>query len=276
MKAEGVISARRGTLRRILWSEVVYRLYMLIVLSFVFLPIVVTIRYAFSTSRYFIWPPTGVTMHWFQEALGNPLLIEAFKNSIVIALVTMVLSTILGTASAFGLVRLAFRGRNALNVLFLLPIVTYGIIAAVSLLIFFNAVNFEAGVVATILGHTTFLFPFVVVVVSARLINFDRSLEEAAMDLGARPGRTFFNVTLPLISPAIIAGGLFVFTLSFDDFILSFFLIGSNNTMPTYIFGLIRYFMTPAVNAAATLVVGASMVLAVLIGIFFGDIQEVY
>ena len=96
------------------------------------------------------------------------------------------------------------------------------------------------------------------------------------MDLGARPVRTFFDVTLPLIAPAVIAGALFVFTLSFDDFILSFFLIGNTNTMPTYIFGLIRYFMTPAVNAAATLVIGISMVLAILFGLFFGDIKEIY
>lgn len=276
MAAQDAMPRRRFRLRRIRWSEVIYRLYILMVLGFVFMPILVTIRYAFSTSRYFVWPPAGFTLDWFREALGNPLLIEAFKNSIVISLATMLASTILGTISAFGMARLAFKGKRAINVLFLLPIVTYGIIAAVSLLIFFSAIDFEPGVVATIMGHTTFLFPFVVVVVGARLVNFDVSLEEAAMDLGARPVRTFFDVTLPLISPAIIAGALFVFTLSFDDFILSFFLIGNTNTMPTYIFGLIRYFMTPAVNAAATLVIGVSMVLAIFIGVFFGDIQEVY
>jgi spermidine/putrescine transport system permease protein len=276
MAVRDLTPTRRFRLSRIRWPEVIYRLYILAVLGFVFLPIVVTIRYAFGTSRYFVWPPTGFTLVWFDEALGNPLLLEAFKNSLIIAFSTMVLATALGTVSAFGMARVAFKGKQAINGLFLLPIVTYGIIAAVSLLIFFNAINFEPGVVATILGHTTFLFPFVLVVVSARLVNFDVSLEEAAMDLGARPVRTFFDVTLPLISPAIIAGALFVFTLSFDDFILSFFLIGNTNTMPTYIYGLIRYFMTPAVNAAATMVIGISMILAIFIGLFFGDIQEIY
>jgi spermidine/putrescine transport system permease protein len=276
MAVRDLTPTRRFRLSRIRWPEVIYRLYILAVLGFVFLPIVVTIRYAFGTSRYFVWPPTGFTLVWFDEALGNPLLLEAFKNSLIIAFSTMVLATALGTVSAFGMARVAFKGKQAINGLFLLPIVTYGIIAAVSLLIFFNAINFKPGVVATILGHTTFLFPFVLVVVSARLVNFDVSLEEAAMDLGARPVRTFFDVTLPLISPAIIAGALFVFTLSFDDFILSFFLIGNTNTMPTYIYGLIRYFMTPAVNAAATMVIGISMILAIFIGLFFGDIQEIY
>jgi spermidine/putrescine transport system permease protein len=276
MAVRDLTPTRRFRLSRIRWPEVIYRLYILAVLGFVFLPIVVTIRYAFGTSRYFVWPPTGFTLVWFDEALGNPLLLEAFKNSLIIAFSTMVLATALGTVSAFGMARVAFKGKQAINGLFLLPIVTYGIIAAVSLLIFFNAINFEPGVVATILGHTTFLFPFVLVVVSARLVNFDVSLEEAAMDLGARPVRTFFDVTLPLISPAIIAGALFVFTLSFDDFILSFFLIGNTNTMPTYNYGLIRYVMNPAVNAAATMVIGISMILAIFIGLFFGDIQEIY
>jgi spermidine/putrescine transport system permease protein len=258
------------------WQDTIYRLYIILVLAFVFLPIIVTIRYAFNTSRYFVWPPTGFTLDWFEKALNNALLMEAFRNSIIIALATTAISTVLGTITAFALARFAFKGKGPMNILVLLPIVTYGIIAAVSLLIFFNTIDFETGLEATILGHTTFLFPFVVVVVTARLLNFDVALEEAAMDLGAGPIRTFFDVTLPLITPAIIAGGLFVFTLSFDDFILSFFLVGNTNTMPTYIFGLIRYFMTPEVNAAATFVIGISMVLAVLIGIFFGDIKEIY
>jgi spermidine/putrescine transport system permease protein len=146
----------------------------------------------------------------------------------------------------------------------------------VSLLIFFVSLGMESGVLTTILGHTTYLFPFVVVLLSARLLNFDLALEEAAMDLGASPLRTFVDVTLPLVAPAIVAGALFVFTLSFTDFILSFFLIGNSNTLPTYIFSMIRYFMTPEVNAIATIVIAISMVPAILIGLMFGDIKEIY
>lgn len=276
MALNETLRPRQVRWRSLNWSEIIYRLYIAMVLIFIFLPIVVTIRYAFGTARYFVWPPTGFTLDWFDKAFHNSLLIEAFQNSIVIALATTALATVLGTITAFALARIAFKGKNAMGVLVLLPIVTYGIVAAISLLIFFNSIDFERGLWTTIFGHTTFLFPFVVVVVGARLANFDVSLEEASMDLGARPVRTFFDITLPLITPAIIAGALFVFTLSFDDFILSFFLIGNTNTIPTYIFGLIRYFMTPEVNAAATMVIGISMILAILIGAFFGDIKEIY
>jgi ABC-type spermidine/putrescine transport system permease subunit II len=116
----------------------------------------------------------------------------------------------------------------------------------------------------------------VVVVLTGRLLNFDAALEEAAMDLGARPARIFVDITLPLVMPAIVAGALFVFTLSFDDFVLSFFLIGNSNTLPTYIYAMIRYVMTPEVNAVATIVIGISLLFAVLIGVFFGDIREIY
>jgi spermidine/putrescine transport system permease protein len=257
-------------------SDRVYQAYVLLVLVFIFLPIVVVVRYAFNPSRYFTWPPEGLTTEWFGLALSNVPLMEAFTNSIVIALATTAISTVLGTLTAFGLVRYRQAGKRALNGLVLVPIVTYGIIAAVSLLIFFQYLEVRTGLATTVVGHTTYLFSFVVVVVTARLLNFDTSLEEAAMDLGARPARTFLDVTLPLVMPAVIAGALFVFTLSFDDFILSFFLIGNTNTLPTYIFGMIRYFMTPEVNAIATLVIGISMIFAVLIGLFFGDIKEIY
>jgi spermidine/putrescine transport system permease protein len=270
------LPAPSGVRRVLDWTDLVHKLYVAAVLAFIFAPIAVVVRYAFNPSQFFVWPPAGFTLGWFDKALNNPPLLEAFWNSVVIALATTGLSTALGTLTAFGIVRYLRTGRRALNALILLPIVTYGIIAAVSLLIFFNSLNLEAGVGTTILGHTTYLFSFVVVVLTARLLNFDVSLEEAAMDLGARPARTFVDITLPLVMPAIVAGALFVFTLSFDDFILSFFLIGSSNTLPTYIFAMIRYFMTPEVNAIATIVILISMMFAVLIGLFFGDIKEVY
>jgi spermidine/putrescine transport system permease protein len=262
--------------RRFKGLDLTYQLYVLAVLAFIFAPIVVIVRYAFNATQYFTWPPIGFSLRWFEQALNNALLIEAFSNSMIIALATTALSTGLGTLSAFGIVRYLRSGRRVVNALILLPIVTYGVIGAVSLLIFFSSLEIEPGVGTTILGHTTYLFSFVVVVLTARLLNFDVALEEAAMDLGARPARTFVDITLPLVTPAILAGALFVFTLSFDDFILSFFLIGNSNTLPTYIYGLIRYFMTPEVNAIASIVIGISMIFAVLIGVFFGDIKEIY
>jgi len=261
---------------RALWLNRLYSLYVLAVLAFIFTPIAVVVRYAFNPSQYFIWPPVGLTTIWFEQALQNALLLDAFRNSLVIAVATTAISTVLGTLTAFGIVRFLRRGKQAVNALILLPIVTYGIIAAVSLLLFFNLLNIEQGIVTAIIGHTTYLFSFMVVILTARLLNFDLALEEAAMDLGARPARTFFDITLPLIMPAAVAGALFVFTLSFDDFILSFFLLGSKNTLPTYIFAQIRYFLTPEVNAVATIVIGISMIFAVLIGLFFGDIKEIY
>jgi spermidine/putrescine transport system permease protein len=257
-------------------SNRLFTLYVVLVLLFIFTPIVVVIRYAFNPSEYFTWPPSGYTLDWFEKALSNKLLVDAFRDSVIIAVATTAISTVLGISTAFGIVRFLRIGKRALNALVLLPIITYGIIASVSLLLFFNMLDVEPGVVTTIIGHTTYLFSFIVLIVAARLLNFDLALEEASMDLGAHPARTFFDITLPLITPAVVAGALFVFTLSFDDFILSYFLIGNHNTLPTYIFAQIRYFLTPEVNAVATIVIGISMIFAVLIGFFFGDIEEVY
>ena len=193
MAVNETLRPRQARWRWLNWSEIIYRLYIIMVLIFIFLPIVVTIRYAFGTARYFVWPPTGFTLDWFDKAFHNPLLIEAFKNSIVIALATTALSTVLGTITAFALARVAFKGKDAMKVLVLLPIVTYGIVGAISLLIFFNFIDFERGLLTAIFGHTTFLFPFVVVVVGARLANFDVSLEEASMDLGGQTGQDVFR-----------------------------------------------------------------------------------
>jgi spermidine/putrescine transport system permease protein len=276
-EARKVVNSRQG-IRHYMpaLNDLAHKLYVGCFLLFIFAPIVVTVLYAFNSSRYFVWPIQGFSLEWFRQAWHNRLLIEAFTNSVIIALATTALCTAIGTLMSFGLVRFRFRGRGFLNILVLLPVVTYGIVSSISLLLFFDMVHFQRGIGATILGHTTFLFPFAVIIINGRLANFDTSLEEAAMDLGARPVRVFFDITLPLIMPAIVAGALLVFTLSFDDFILSFFLIGNTNTLPVYIFGLIRYFMTPAVNAAATALIGVTMIFVVLISFFFKEIRTIW
>ena len=262
---------KSGRLERLLsgWDERLLRLYVIIYLIYIILPLAILVLYAFNTSKYLIWPLKGLTLHWFYDAFSDDLLLEAIKNSVLIASVTTLFSTVIGTMLAYGLVRYTFRGKYLLEILNILAIITYGIVCAVSVLLWFRTLGISGGIWPTIVGHTTFIMPFAVLVVRDRLLNFDLELEEASMDMGANRLRTFFKVTLPLIVPAMLASALFCFTISLGEFLLAFFLIGHEMTLPVYIFGKMRFSFTPAVNAAAAMIVAFPTLAVALAAIFF-------
>jgi spermidine/putrescine transport system permease protein len=230
---------------------------------FLYLPLVVVVAYSFNDSKLNAeW--VGFTLHWYRELLHNEVMLEAAANSLLIALSASVLSTLLGTMAGFALYRYKLR---LLPVLVLAPVAIPEILMGVSLLLFFVLLNFTLGLTSIILSHVAFCISFVAIVVRSRLAGSDESLTEAARDLGATPWRAFLLVTLPLIAPGIIAGALMAFTLSIDDFVITFFTAGVGaSTLPLQIYSMIKVAVTPEVNAVSTLLMLLTLILIIIAG----------
>jgi putrescine transport system permease protein len=225
--------------------------------AFLYLPILILIAYSFNASRLVtVWG--GFSTRWYGSLLRNEALIDAAWVTLRIALVSATLATILGTLAAMALTRYGrFRGRALFTGMVYAPMVMPEVITGLSLLLLFVAVGLDRGFWTVTLAHTTFAMCFVTVVVQSRLVTFDRSLEEAAMDLGATPLRTFLSVTLPLIAPAVLAGFLLAFTLSLDDLVIASFTSGPGaTTLPMRIYSQVRLGVTPEINAASTILIG--------------------
>lgn len=237
----------------------------LLVYSFLYLPLAVLILYAFNRENINSWPPPGLSLRWFAVLAQDSAPREAFANSLLIALVSTLIAIILGTAAAFALDRHRFPGRSAANFAITLPILLPGIVTGIAMVTFFSAAGITLSLITVIAGHATFCIVLVMNNVLARLRRSTRSLEEASMDLGAGPWMTFWRVTFPNIRPAIIAGALLAFTLSFDEIVVTFFLIGPQNTLPLWILGRIRLGQElPEINAAAVVVIAISVPLVLL------------
>jgi len=244
-----------------------------VVLTFLFLyaPIIVLIIFSFNDSRQQqVW--VGFTLDWYRQMLQDDRIAEAAKNSLLIATISTIVSTIIGTMTALALDRYRFRLKTAVESALYLPIIVPEIVMAISLLVFFNQVfrwldelvglTLKFGLGTITIAHIAFSFPFVAVVVRARLADFDRTLEQAAQDLGANEWQVFRHITLPLLMPGIIAGALLAFTLSIDDFVITFFNAGIGaTTLPLEIYGRIRRTITPEVNAISAVLLLASITL---------------
>ena len=227
---------------------------------FLFFPIVLLIMLSFNKNRYGTFPITGWTLHWFTSIADSPDLQTAIKTSLRVAFEVTLISTVVGTAAAFSLVRSRLPFRGAFRIAFTLPIMIPGVLIGVSLLTFLRQeLGIPLSIETVIIGQSVYTTPFVLLIVAARLEGFDRSLERAASDLGANPLRTFRYVVLPLIAPAVLAGALFAFTLSLDEFVITFFIIGPEVTLPIYIYTQIKFGITPAINAVATLLIVTSL-----------------
>jgi spermidine/putrescine transport system permease protein len=232
-----------------------------IVYLFLFTPIIILILFSFNSSEFgFSWE--GFTLDWYPVLFDNRRLLEAVSVTLRLAAVTVVGATILGTVFGLALARLKFRGRGPTETLLLLPMVTPEIIMGLSLLIFFFAVLGARGSFGQlVLAHITFCISYVAIIVRARAVNMDPHLEEAARDLGASAVGAFRFVTLPLIAPAIWAGALLAFALSFDDYVVTTFNAGvGSSTLPLFIYGKIRFGITPEINAISTIIVAVTAV----------------
>ncbi|HCQ88598.1 MULTISPECIES: extracellular solute-binding protein [unclassified Clostridium] len=239
------------------------KIYAALVYGFLYLPILVLIVFSFNKSKLnATW--SGFTLDWYKSLLNNAQILEALKNSLIIAFVSTFFAVVIGTLAAIGMYRYKFKGKKVMEGLLYIPVVIPEIVMGISMLAFFSLLNLEAGLLTLILAHITFCIAYVIIVVRARLDGFDIALEEAALDLGATPWQTLTKVTLPVISPGIIAGGLLAFTLSLDDVIISFFASGpDSNTLPLKIFSMVKFGVTPEINALSTvmMVFTLSMVL---------------
>jgi spermidine/putrescine transport system permease protein len=225
-----------------------------LVYLFVFAPIVFLVLFSFNANPSGSFPITGLTTRWYEEMFDDFELSDAFWTSLEVALQVTLISVVVGTAAAFPLVRARMRFRSAARIAVTLPIMLPGLLIGVSLLVLLaTTLDLQLSRRTAVIGQSIFTTPFVILLVSARLETVDRTLEWAASDLGADAPRRLRHVLLPALLPAVMAGALLAFTLSFDEFIITLFLIGGDQTLPLYIFNHVRYGITPAVNAVAAL-----------------------
>jgi spermidine/putrescine transport system permease protein len=221
------------------------------------------IAFSFNDSKMnVVW--MGFTVKWYAALFNDTDIINSCKISLVLAIISTLVSTMIGTLTAVGMYRYNFRGKSVLDKLLYIPILIPEIVMGVSLLALFAMISIPAGFMTLLISHVAFSIPFVVIVVRARLDGFDRSVEEAAMDLGANQWQTFTKVVLPIIMPGIISGALLAFTLSLDDVIISFFVSGPDSmTLPLKIFAMVKFGVTPTINALSTILLVFTLLLVV-------------
>ncbi|MGD2061700.1 MAG: ABC transporter permease [Acidimicrobiia bacterium] len=233
-----------------------------LIFAFLYLPILIVVVFSFSASpNVGIWG--GFSTRWYERMVGNEQLLSAVQNSLWVALFSTVISTALGTAAGLALDRYRrWIGRGTFDGLLYLPVIIPDVTMAVMLLLWFTQVGIPLGRTSITLAHIAFNISFVAIVVRARLANMDPSMEDAAADLYANRWKAFRRVTLPLIMPGVLGGGLLALTLSLDDVVITSFVQGpGSTTLPVYVFGLIRRSVTPEINAVSTVMIAVSMVL---------------
>lgn len=253
--------------------------YSLAFFVFLYLPIGLIVAYSFNSNpiNMMIWD--GFSLDWYRSLFGlstrlseNALYVEstdqllaALRTSLVVALTTTAISTVIGTLTALAIARYRFRLQKFYRVLLFMPMLMPDIVLGIALLIFFVGVGLPLGKLSIIIGHCTFLISYVFLIVSARLAGMDTRLEEASADLGASPWTTFRRVTLPQILPGVVGGALLAFIISMDDLVITYFIAGvDSTTLPVFIYGMIRRGIKPEINAIATLLLIASLLIAAL------------
>lgn len=238
--------------------------WLLLILVFLYAPIFVMALMSFNASPFYQLP-FEFTLHWYDKLATNTAILDAATRSVLIAIATALIATTLGTAAATAFFRYSFPGKRLLQLLLFPPIAIPWLITGTAMLIFFFGIGLERGTPSVLIGHVALALPYVIVVVSARLASFDRALEEAARSLGASPWTVARRVTLPWMMPGIIAGGLFAFAVSFDQFVVSYFLSEpGDTTLPVLIYTSIRKGFTPEINAVSTIIILISMALMLL------------
>jgi spermidine/putrescine transport system permease protein len=231
------------------------------VLLFLFAPLAIVVVFAFDAGGTATFPLKGFTLKWFDQFFDDEIMVAAARTSILVVVLTMVFAVLLGALCAFALERHRARFSGAFAGAIVLPIVLPPLLLGIALLSFFNRVDFELSLWTVVIGHVLVTLPFVMLTLWARLATLDPSLEEAAATLGASPLQAFRHVTLPLIRSALIGSALLVAALSLDEFVVTFFTIGSDNTLTTVIWGQMRAGVSPVVNAVSALMLAATLVL---------------
>jgi spermidine/putrescine transport system permease protein len=231
---------------------------------FLYLPIVILILFSFNDSTILVFPLKGFTVRWYQDLFQARELLDAVKNSLIVGFFSSFVSVVLGTMAAIAIARFGFPGRSFFLGVSSLPLVIPYIVLGISMLLLFSQVGIELSLVTVIAAHTVINIPYVMLIVAARLAGFEQNLEEAAMDLGATYWGTLMRVTMPIAAPALIAAFLSSFTTSFDEFALAFFLTGTDNTLPVYLYSQLRFpTRLPLVVTLAAIIMLVSVVIIV-------------
>jgi spermidine/putrescine transport system permease protein len=234
------------------------------VFAFLYLPIIVLVIFSFNSgTRLGVWE--GFSLRWYERVFASREWLGSLQVTLWIAIFSTLISTVLGTLAGLALERFRFRGRNAYDGMLYLPVIIPDIVMALSLLLFFSSINVSLSRWTVLIGHVAFNTAFVAVIIRARLASLDPRLEEAAADLYANPWQAFRRVTLPLLRPAILAGALMAFTMSFDEFVITSFVSGQGDTtLPVKIYSSIRFGLKPEITAVASLVLLISVALVVV------------
>lgn len=238
-------------------------IYAVLLLGFLFAPVLTIVLFSFDKAGVGTFPLTGFTLDWYRRLAEDDAFVSAAVNSLVVAVACAFITVVLGTAAAFALTRYRIRASGTFTGLLALPIMLPGLLVGVALLSFFSWIRLPLSLMTVTIGHVLVTLPFVVLTMNARLTGFDRSVEEAARNLGATPLQTFRHVTFPLIRASIMGSALLVAALSLDEFIVTFFTIGAENTLPTVVWGQMRRGVSPTVNAISTLMLFSTVVLMV-------------
>ena len=228
------------------------KLFVILVLLLNYLPIIVVVVYSFNASKYSNW--AGFSLQWYEKLFRNSQILRSLNNSLILAFSSCGLSILIGTAGAVGMARSRFRTQGLLENVSMIPMMMPEIILGMAYLAFFSIIRIPFGILTLIIAHTTFCIPYIFINVQSRLVGLDPAYVEAARDLGASPTRAFYDVTLPLITPAILSGALLSFAMSMDDVVISFFVTGTtSNTLPLQVYSMLKMGVTPEVNALCTL-----------------------
>ena len=226
------------------------------ILSLIFMvaPLVLVVLFSFGTSSLMTFPIQGVTLSWYDALLSRPDFWSALENSAIVTVSVGIFATLIGTAAAMVIAKMRPKQSAVSFFLFGLPMMMPPLVLALALLSLFSVIGLRLSLVTVVLAHLTFTMPFVILIVTARLRDFDYAMIDSARDLGASPLKTFFTVTFPLIRPTLFGAALIAMALSLDDFVIPFFLIGGGNTLPTLVWGMLRTGLNPSINALGTLI----------------------
>lgn len=246
-----------------------------VVYFFLYMPLLVVLLFSFSPTKTLVGM-TGFTLKWYQELFNDKNLLAAFSHTLLIGVCSVAIAVVLGMAGAFFVSRVRFPGKSVFRTLVLLPYILPGILMGISILVVVKAVGIPLSPFTVLLGHVSFTVPVVMFQVMSRIARMGPNYQSAAMDLGANPVQTFWYVTLPMIRTALIGAALLAFTVSFDEIVISYFLTGTWMTLPVYIYGMMRYGLSPKVYAISTIILFLSLALIMLMSRYTGRSAEAY
>ncbi|MSP83348.1 MAG: ABC transporter permease [Alphaproteobacteria bacterium] len=235
---------------RIAWGA-----YSGIIVLFMLTPLVLVVLFSFTDNALTNFPINAFSLHWYRILDANPEFWKAFENSLKVSLGVTLISTVIGTMAAMVLARWRERLANAALLALAAPVTLPALVIGIALLVFFNKVGVPLSLATVIAGHLVITQPFVILIVYARMVNFDYAAVDSARDLGASPWRAFWTVTFPIVSSTVIGAALIALAISLDDFIITFFTIGGGNTLPTFVWGKVRTYLDPSINAIGTILI---------------------